>query len=102
MQLELNFIFNSYCSKKVSFNNVNKAETIIYDDDSFKREFGNNQLNSTLIMKKTAASNKDKEYFERQINSLNSRLDKLQDENKKCLENNSKLEVENKVKLNVY
>lgn len=83
---------------------MNKAETIIYDEDTFRKEFGNNQgknnLNSTLIMKKTLVSNKDKEYFERQINSLNSKLEKLQEENKKHLDKNTKLEQENLVIIN--
>jgi transcription initiation factor TFIID subunit TAF12 len=50
-----------------------------------------------LIVKKTAAVNKEKEYFERQINALNFKLDKLQEENKKHLEKNKNLEEENKV-----
>jgi len=85
----------------VSFNNVNKAETIIYDEDTFKKEFGNNHgnsgLNNALIMKKTLVSNKDKEYYERQIAAFVSKQEKLLEESKKHLEKSIKLEEENKV-----
>lgn len=53
-------------------------------------------------MRKTLVTNKDKEYYERQINALNSKLDKFLDENKKHLEKNTKLEEENKVIISIF
>jgi hypothetical protein len=53
-------------------------------------------------MRKTLVNNKDKEYYERQINALNSKLEKFLEENKKHFEKNIELEEENKVFILIF
>ncbi len=46
---------------------------------------------------KKASNQNDKEFYEKKINDINVKFEKLQEENKKIVENNNSLQNENKV-----